>query len=175
MQQLNELDIAEERCFMEARLVGRAPSPETLIGERVGRNNGAEEVHPPLRALGLATVDVEQSQRDGRGRNPRLGILVQARGGGQAVDERVGHVESVEGRAARAHLGGVVDEGLEGHVVGADLKFQIRLRIVGSPVDERLHDLVLVDRVVDPIALVVVEVGLVVRRKRDLDGALLVA
>jgi len=55
----NKVDIAKEGRYVEVGRVGLVPRAEELGGERTGRNDDAEKVHPPLGALGLAGDDVE--------------------------------------------------------------------------------------------------------------------
>lgn len=74
-----------------------------------------------------------------------------------------------------AYFGWVVDERLEGDVVRGDFEFEVRLGVVCTARDERLHRRVLVDRVVRREVGVDEEVGLVVRREGNVDGAIVVA
>lgn len=164
---LNEADVAKVLGNVEAGLIRDAPGTETLIRVRLGRNDGSEEVHAPLGALGLAGVDVEQRQRDLRLAGPRLAGLVEGRLGREAVDDGVRDVKVVKGGASRAILGRVVDKGLVRDVVGVDLVLKVGRRIVGAFVDEGLHDLVLVDGVVGALRRVEEEVDLVARRELE--------
>lgn len=107
---------------MEVELIRRAPRPVALRGQRVSRRRGAEEVHAPVGAARRDVVDVEEAQRDLHLRHPgRLG-RAEGRARDELVGREVGDEEGVEGGAGGAHLGGVVDEGGEGHVVGRDLE-----------------------------------------------------
>lgn len=96
--------MAKVRAHVEVGLVGLAPRAIELVRERGGVRDDAEEVHPPHRALRLAVVDVEEAERDARGRGPEALGLVQGGGGRQPVNERGGDIESVKGSACGANL-----------------------------------------------------------------------
>lgn len=89
---------------VEARLIWRAPGTQSLIGVYLWRGDCAEKVHPPLRALGLALVYVEDAQRNGNGALPRFGRLVEHRRGAEAISRGIRHKEVVKGRAGSAVL-----------------------------------------------------------------------
>lgn len=160
---------------MEASLVRRTPSTQLLVRICRWANNGKEEVHPPLGALGSAIVHVEETQRYRGLTSPLLSGLVKYRGSRKAISSRVIDEEMVKRRALCAILGRVVDKGLISDIVGIDLILKVRLRIASSLVDEGLHDLVLPNVVVCALLGVKVEVGLIVRRKVQLDGRVRVA
>ena len=75
----------------------------------------------------------------------------------------------------RSNLARVVDEGLEGDVVGVDFELEVRLWVVGAAVDEGFHDFVLVDGVVGGLGAVEVEVGLVVGGEGEMESKVIVA
>lgn len=152
---------------MEAGLVRHAPRSQELVRERIRANNGSEEVHSPFGAPSLASIDIEQRQRNLALAHPLLRRLIQRRLCSEAIDHNVVNVEVVEGSAIRTVLGRVVDKRLVGDVVGADFVLEVRRGIVGALVDECLHDLVLVDGVVGDLRLVEEEVGLVERLERQ--------
>lgn len=158
---------------MEASLVGRAPGSEGLVGEHLRVGDGAEEVHAPVGGFWL--VDIPQSKRDGDVGEPSTGITVDFGGRGESVTDRVGHEEMVEWSALLADFGWVVDEGLVGNVVGADLKLQVVGWVVFTAVDEGLHDVVLPDIVIDVMIGVKVEVFLLECLEVHVDGGLVVA
>lgn len=174
---LHKLHMAEERRHMEVGLAGRIPSPKPLVGKSVRGRDGAEKVHPPPCALGLALVHIEHEQRDAGRRDPRLGGPVQHRGGSDAEVERRWDADEggAKGRAPGADLGRVEDEGVEGDVVGADLELEVGARVVVAGRDEGLHDLVLVDWIVDLVAGVEMEVRLVEGGECDADRCHVVA
>lgn len=148
---------------MEAGLVRHAPRTQELVGERIGANNGSEEVHSPFGAPSLAGIDIEQSQRNLALAHPLLRRLIQRRLRSETIGHNVVNVEVVEGSAVRTVLGRVVDKRLVGDVVGANFVLEICRGVVGALVDECLHDFVLVDGVVGDLRLVEEEVGLVKR------------
>lgn len=160
---------------MEIGRIGRVPRAEQLRREGGGRDHGTEKVHAPLRALGRAVVHIEQAERDTHIGDPRLLGHVERRRRVQAIDEAFGDVEGVEGGARRAEFGWVVDEGLEGDVVGTDFELEVRLRVVGALVDKGLHHFPVVDGVVGGLARVVEEVGFVVGLETYVDGRVIVA
>lgn len=115
---------------MEVDQVGCAPTSVSLVWPIVLASHRAEEVHAPLRALGLTLIDVKEPKRDLDLRAP---VLVLPRDGGvcgELVGVQVGDVEPVKSGAWGAHLAGVVDEGVESHVVGGDLELKVGLGVI---------------------------------------------
>lgn len=122
-QSSDEGDMTKERSHVEVGLVRRVPSTVCLVGKSVRRGDGAEKVHAPVGALGLAGVDVEEAQRDLHVGEPECVGLVDGRVGGELVAGEIGDVEPVEGGTGCSDLGGVVDEGRERDVVGGYFEF----------------------------------------------------
>ena len=106
----DKLHISKERRLMKTRIIRRrTPSPQLLIRKRLRTHDRPEEIHPPLRALRLPLIDIEQPQRNLHFRRPGLAGLVERRARGDAVVEGCREVGRVEGVVFR----GVEDEGLE--------------------------------------------------------------
>ena len=84
---LDEEDVAEEGRHVEAGLIGLIPCAQGLVGKRVGRRDGAEEVHPPLCARGRAVVDVEEAQGNLHVRRPDADVPLQVGGGDESVSK----------------------------------------------------------------------------------------
>lgn len=122
-QSSDEGDMTKERSHVEVGLVRRVPSTVGLVGKSVRRGDGAEKVHAPVGALGLAGVDVEEAQRDLHVGEPECVGLVDGRVGGELVAGEIGDVEPVEGGTGCSDLGGVVYEGRERDVVGGYFEF----------------------------------------------------
>ena len=160
---------------MEVRRIRRVPSAQQLSRIRIRCDHRPEKVHPPLRPLRLPIIDIEEAQRDADIRHPRLPRSIEFRSGVQTINKRLRDVESIERRAGRTHFRRVVDEGLEGDVVGVDLELEVGLRVVGAFVDEGFHDLVGVDGVIGGLGGVEEEVCLVVGGEVDADGFVVVA
>ena len=134
----DERDVSKVRGHVEVRLVRYAPGTIRLVRICGGTRDGAEEVHAPLGALGRAIVDVEEAEGKLDVRNPHACIVVERGAGNDAVGGQIRDVEAVEGSAGCADLGRVVDEGLEGDIVGGDLELEVSLRVVGPMVLRRV-------------------------------------
>lgn len=129
-------NVAKVRSHVEVGLIRHAPGTISLIRESSRPRDGAEEVHAPPGALAPALVHVEEAKGDLDVRDPCARVMVARGVGDDAVGGQLGDVGAGEGGTGRSDLGGVVDEGLEGDVVGGHLELEIGLRVVGAIVLE---------------------------------------
>lgn len=132
----------EELCNVKAGLVRRTPTTQFLVRKCLWARNSPEEIHPPLCSLCMSTIDVEQSQRNLNLADPFLRTLVQLRLCLEAITFWVCDEEMIKWRSFLSILGRIVDECLVGYIVGIDLVLEIRLRVVGTLVDERFDNFV---------------------------------
>lgn len=117
---------------MKVDFIRRTPRTVGLIGKRLSRSNGAEEIHSPVCALGLALVHVEITQRYLHIGIPQLIGPVYGRVCGELVCIQIGNVEPAKGCPSGSNLGRVVDEGGEGDIIWRDLEFQVGLGVIGA-------------------------------------------
>lgn len=128
--------MSKKGSHVKIGLIRRAPSPIQLRRERTRRGHRPEEIHAPLGPPRPTLVHIEEAQGDLHGRDPCVLVWVECCRGDEALGRWVGEVGPGEDGVGGADLGGVVDPGAEGLVVGGHLELEVGFWVIGAAILE---------------------------------------